>query len=309
MLVQDLILTQPPTVEADCCIKQAVPLMSETGSSCLIIVNQNKPVGIVTERDITKLFCKMLEDSHYPEHPISEVMTASPVCVQASDQFNDALMLSRSRKLRHLPVIDEQGDLIGVVTQSNLVDAYVKLINVQAELETSVEELKLLSLEDALTGIGNRRAMEVDLAHTEQHARRTQSVYSLAILDIDFFKKYNDNYGHQSGDHALRQVAQTVKSTLRSSDRVFRYGGEELLILMPGSNRKQAYNCAERVRHAIEDIQIPHEYSELGVLTVSGGIAESSDLSWQDLVKQADSALYKAKDQGRNKVLAAVQSD
>jgi CBS domain-containing protein len=167
MLIQEIMNTQPITVEADCCIKTAVPLMSSAGCSCLIIVDKKKAIGIVTERDITKLFCKMLEDSHYPEHPISEVMTPSPVSVQQNSLINDALMLSRSRKLRHLPVVDENDYLVGVVTQTNLVDAYVKLIDVHAELETSVEELKLLSMEDALTGIGNRRAMEVDLAHTE----------------------------------------------------------------------------------------------------------------------------------------------
>ncbi|KZY28725.1 hypothetical protein A3752_15155 [Oleiphilus sp. HI0081] len=281
--------------------------MSKQGSSCLIIVENDKPIGIVTERDITKLFCTLLKDAHYPEHSICEIMTSTPVCVQEDSLFKDALMLSRSRKLRHLPVINNAGHLVGVVTQSNLVDVYVRLIDRHAELETNVEELKLLSLEDALLGIGNRRAMEVDLTHTEQHALRTQNSYSLALVDIDFFKKYNDYYGHQSGDDALRQVAQTVKSTLRTSDRVFRYGGEELLILMPGSIGQQARICAERVRAAIEALQIPHIESDKGVLTVSIGVVESRVEAWQDLVKQADKALYQAKSQGRNQVTVADQ--
>lgn len=309
MLIQEIMNKQPITVEAECCIKTAIPLMSSAGCSCLIIVNETKPIGIVTERDITYLFCKMLEDSHYPEHPISEVMTNAPVCVQQDSLINDALMLSRSRKLRHLPVVDNDNNLVGVVTQTNLVDAYVKLIDLHAELETSVEEFKLLSMEDALTGIGNRRAMEVDLAHTEQYSRRTQSPFSIALLDIDFFKKYNDHYGHQLGDQALKQVAEIISSTLRSSDRVFRYGGEEFLILMPGSNDVQAERCAERVRQAIMNNKIPHCQSTFEVLTISVGLAESDNTDWQELIKSADKALYHAKEQGRNKTIVEHRTD
>ncbi len=308
MLVKELMNDCPPVVDAACCIKEAIPLMSVRGSSCIIIVEDSKPIGIVTERDITKLFTSLLVDSHYPEHAISKIMTPAPVCVQENSLFKDALMLSRSRKLRHLPVINNDQHLVGIVTQSNLVDAYVRLIDRHAELETSVEELKLLSLEDALLGIGNRRAMEVDLNHTEQHALRNRSAYSLALLDIDFFKKYNDHYGHQSGDKTLRQVAQAVKSTLRASDRVFRYGGEELLILMPGSIGQQARICAERVKQAVKLLEIPHSQSPEGVLTVSIGVAETKIEAWQNLLKQADEALYQAKNQGRNRVVVAPSS-
>jgi diguanylate cyclase (GGDEF)-like protein len=299
--------TNPISVKADCCIKTAVPLMSSAGCSCLIIVDEEKPIGIVTERDITQLFCRMLDDSHYPEHPISEVMTSSPICVQEDSLINDALALSRSRRLRHLPVIKDDGKLVGVVTQTNLVDTYVKLIDLHAELETSVEELTLLSLEDALTGIGNRRAMEVDLAHTEQHAKRTHIPYSVALLDIDFFKKYNDHYGHQTGDQALKQVAEIIDTSLRASDRVFRYGGEEFLILMPGSNYAQANNCAQRVRQRVLEAEIPHCESEFRFLTISIGVAESNNQSWKELTKQADKALYQAKHRGRNQVVVAEQ--
>jgi len=303
MLVEELMNSQPPMVEPSHPLKDAIPLMSAAGSSCLIVVNDEKPIGIVTERDVTKLFSKIITDSEYSEHPISEVMTPSPVCVQKTSLFKDALILSRSRKLRHLPVIDEHEKLVGIVTQSNLVDAYVQLIDAHSALEDNLEELKLLSLEDPLLGIGNRRAMEVDLDHTESIAIRHKRAYSLALLDIDFFKKYNDHYGHQEGDRALRAVAQAVQEVLRNSDRVFRYGGEELLILMPETHEESAKLCCDRVRQKIVDTNIPHAQSPLGFLSVSIGVAEAHIKPWRTLVELADSALYKAKDSGRNKVV------
>ena len=303
MLVKDLMNPTPPTVTPSHRIRDAIPLMSETGSSCLIIVEAQKPVGIVTERDVTNLFARLIDDQEYPEHCIAEIMTVSPVCVSQASLFKDALMLSRSRKLRHLPVVNENEELVGVVSQSNLVDAYVQLIDMQTELEDNLEELKLLSLEDPLLGIGNRRAMEVDLKHTEKLSLRHGQTYSIGLLDIDFFKKYNDHYGHQAGDDALRAVAQSVKNALRSADQVFRYGGEELLILMPGTPIKNALQCAQRVKSSIESLAIEHSQSSFNILTVSIGVAESKDEPWSTIVSAADQALYLAKSQGRNTVV------
>jgi len=234
------------------------------------------------------------------DRQIQEIMTPEPVCVTEHSLFKDALMLSRSRKLRHLPVLNDQDLLAGLVTQTNLVDAYAGLVDKQDELENSVEQLKLLSLEDPLLGIGNRRAMEVDLAFTEADAIRHHKAYAVALLDIDFFKGFNDTYGHQTGDDALRVVAQTIKQTVRTSDRVFRYGGEEILILMPEANMESAFKCADRARKAVEHLQIPHGGSPLQVLTLSGGVASEKEGVWMDLVEKADKALYRSKNNGRN---------
>ena len=114
--------------------------------------------------------------------------------------------------------------------------------------------------------IGNRRAMEIDLAFTEADAKRHHKTFAVALLDIDFFKKFNDRYGHQAGDDALRDVAQAIKYSVRDSDRVFRYGGEEILILMPETEVVAAIKCAERVRKAVEHLAVPHLDSDDGVL-------------------------------------------
>ncbi|MFT7371875.1 MAG: diguanylate cyclase (GGDEF)-like protein [Oleiphilaceae bacterium] len=300
MLVKDVMNKEPLIVSLETPLNIAISRMADTKSSCILVVTDNKPVGIVTERDVCILFAEVLSGKEDLDRQVQEIMTPEPVCVSEYSLFKDALMLSRSRKLRHLPVLNDQDQLAGLVTQTNLVDAYAGLVEKQDELESSVEQLKLLSLEDPLLRIGNRRAMEVDLAFTEADAVRHHKTYAVALLDIDFFKAFNDTYGHQTGDDALRVVAQTVKQTVRTSDRVFRYGGEEILILMPEANMDSAFKCADRARMAVEHLQIPHEGSQLGVLTLSGGVASEKEGEWIDLVEKADKALYRSKNSGRN---------
>jgi len=300
MLVKEVMNKEPLIVSVETSLKTAISRMAQTKSSCILVVTDQKPVGIITERDVSILFAEVLAGRGELERQVQEIMTPEPVCVTEHSLFKDALMLSRSRKLRHLPVLNDQDLLAGLVTQTNLVDAYAGLVDKQDELESSVEQLKLLSLEDPLLRIGNRRAMEVDLAFTEADAIRHHKTYAVALLDIDFFKGFNDTYGHQTGDDALRVVAQTIKQTVRTSDRVFRYGGEEILILMPEANMESAFKCADRARKAVENLQVPHEGSPLGLLTLSGGVASEKEGVWMDLVEKADKALYLSKNNGRN---------
>jgi len=302
MLVQDVMNKEPLTVSLDTNLKSAIEQMARTQSSCLVVVSNQEPVGIITERDVTHLFLDVMMSDANLKTLVCDVMTKDPVCVLSTSSFKSALMLSRSRKLRHLPVISPDNHLVGVVTQTNLVEAYAGLVDKQDELESSVEQLKLLSLEDPLLGIGNRRAMEVDLTHTEADAKRHHKTYAVALLDVDSFKKYNDTYGHPAGDVCLKQVAQSVKQTIRESDRVYRYGGEELLILMPETMSESASKCAERVRNSIEVLNIKNKNTDLGILTVSLGVADKLEGDWKNLVKKADKALYQAKNSGRNKV-------
>jgi len=301
MLVQALMNRKPVIVDTNSSLKASIPLMSDARSSCILIVEDNRPVGILTERDVTQLFSESLKGNCDLDRSIADVMTKEPVCVSEDSSFKDALMLSKSRKLRNLPVISDDDQLVGLVTQSSLIDAYATLVERQDELESSVEELQMLSLEDPLLRIGNRRAMEVDLTHTEADARRHNKTYALALLDVDYFKNYNDFYGHQKGDDALKLVADTIKETVRTSDRVFRYGGEEILILMPETDQKKGYMCSERVRAAIEAKACQHEKSPLSYLTVSAGVASATSGEWEEMIARADKALYKSKHDGRNR--------
>lgn len=216
--------------------------------------------------------------------------------------LNVALAITHGHHFRHLPVVNENEHVIGIVTQSDIVEASISLISQRDDLENAVKELKSLSLEDPLLNIPNRRAMEADLDFTHAASIRNHQPYSVALLDIDYFKKYNDCYGHQAGDKALKQVSAALNKTKRDSDRLFRYGGEEFLILMPNTKSEGALITCERLRAAVETLKEPHKKSHFGLVTISVGFSQNQRENWEESVKQADEALYEAKEAGRNQI-------
>ncbi len=181
------------------------------------------------------------------------------------------------------------------------------LRRVTRELAEANEQLRRFSYIDGLTGIANRRQFDEYLARAWQLAQRHSSRLSLVMLDVDHFKLYNDNYGHEAGDQVLIQVAGGLKSALyRQGDMVARYGGEEFVAVLPDTAVSDALAIAERLRCAISELAIPHEHHlSARHVTVSLGVAD-----WQPtpactperLVVQADKALYQAKRRGRNRV-------
>jgi len=236
-------------------------------------------------------------------------MTIEPVCVHESTSLYDGLLLAQSRGLRHILVVDENELLVGLVTQTDMTNAYVKLLERQTELETANQALHLLSFEDSLMGIGNRRAMEVELSFAEALEKRYKKTYAVALIDVDFFKKYNDHYGHQAGDDALVAIVCAIKSSMRETDKLFRYGGEEILLFMPETRAEYALIPAERARKAVQALQLPHSESPLDRVSISVGVAYEQGEEWQALVARADQALYKAKESGRDKVCEADAKD
>ncbi|MBQ4832050.1 diguanylate cyclase [Pseudoalteromonas sp. MMG010] len=174
------------------------------------------------------------------------------------------------------------------------------------KVEKQRQELKALSLTDSLTGVSNRRALDERLNHDLQIAKRNQWPLSLLILDIDYFKNYNDYYGHIAGDECLVTIASILKSVpLRDSDNIARYGGEEFVILLPDTDKKGAQTKALQVIHAINRLQLPHEKSLVSShITVSIGIStfdKIDKITLDDALKSADKALYLAKKTGRNR--------
>lgn len=160
--------------------------------------------------------------------------------------------------------------------------------------------------EDKLTQLANRRRFDLILEQEWSHAKRTSTPISLVMIDVDFFKKFNDHYGHQEGDECLAQVAKVLsKSVKRATDLVARYGGEEFVILLNQTTRDDAFKLCENIRHAVESLKLPHRESQLGYVTVSmGGVTlyAQEDMKATTLVKMADEALYRAKASGRNTV-------
>jgi two-component system cell cycle response regulator len=174
------------------------------------------------------------------------------------------------------------------------------------ELENLNRKLFEQSREDPLTRLGNRLRLREELDALLGGAERYGHSYSAVLCDVDYFKLYNDRYGHLAGDEVLQKVASTVIKELRSGDTAYRYGGEEVLIILPEQSLESAAAIADRLRRAVENLRIPHEAKNPpGVVTISAGVAAlpaGGAKSADDLLKEADEALYRAKQSGRNRV-------
>ena len=173
------------------------------------------------------------------------------------------------------------------------------------EMRLIEEKKKLIteSLTDPLTGILNRRAILEELSQRMNHHLYDFEHLSILMLDIDFFKKINDNYGHIVGDKVLIKVLEIISQLIRGFDTVGRYGGEEFLVILPNTNSENAYKAAERIRKKIEET----EFDDIEHLTVSIGFTSYADESIESLINKADQNLYEAKRTGRNKVVGNPQ--
>lgn len=191
---------------------------------------------------------------------------------------------------------------------------YEKIVRTEALLKKANEELYHLSTTDALTGISNRRAYDEQVEVEWKRTQRSDKPLSLIVCDIDFFKKFNDRYGHEAGDACLHAVAQIIRQTaLRPGDFAARYGGEEFAVILPDTGAEGALKIAERIRTAVMQQGIPHEDSEVAaVVTLSIGVSSTAAsgaarLSPAVLFRMADAALYEAKRQGRNRAVLQVR--
>ncbi len=189
-----------------------------------------------------------------------------------------------------------------------------ELLEVTEQLEKAVKELDRLSSLDGLTGIPNRRSFDEMLSREWKRAMRHERVLSMIFIDIDYFKAYNDTYGHLAGDDCLKKTAGLLLAAMqRGSDFLFRYGGEEFVALLPETRLDGAMVIAENMRNKVEAAALEHSESDISNrVTVSLGAAEiypTEHNEQTDLITAADEALYTAKETGRNRVVAAKLPD
>ena len=215
------------------------------------------------------------------------------------DQLDALQVLSREVmgqfELRRSIVILEQS----MLKQETYID---QLQEYQRELEKVRAELENQSLTDPLTGVNNRRAFDTRFEEEFLRAKRYQAACSLILIDIDFFKQYNDTFGHTAGDEALIAVAALLKEDVRIHDMVARYGGEEFAVILPNTDTKGALVMGERFRRSIQRASWQHK-----PLTISVGVASLQERMQKpmDLFRESDIALYQAKQSGRNLVIGA----
>jgi diguanylate cyclase (GGDEF)-like protein len=185
---------------------------------------------------------------------------------------------------------------------TDLAEAFNEFIHT---IDIQKQKLEQLSMSDGLTGIANRRALDIRLKHDIEISIRQKSSVAILLMDIDCFKQYNDNYGHSAGDQCLKDVSKIIGDSLqRDSDFVARYGGEEFVCVLPKTDSQGAQMIAANLIEQFKQAALPHKYSNIAdYLTMSIGIATSQPdnvLSPETIIKQADSALYVSKQTGKN---------
>ena len=230
-------------------------------------------------------------------------------------------VMSENSKIGVFPIINEEHILGAIVAYSNIEKLLQKDIDYLVQLTRQsgmtiqranayAEVLKYATM-DALTGLNNRRQFETRLKQEVSNSKRNNTPMCCMMLDVDYFKKVNDTYGHAAGDCVLKAVSEIIKTEIREYDIACRYGGEEFFIILPQTNIKEASLVAQRLRKVIEEAKI--NVDEAGLenvkylkVTISVGVCEyENTMSANDIAQKADKALYEAKETGRNRVIVA----
>lgn len=196
-----------------------------------------------------------------------------------------------------------------MLEQNQLLESQLERSTVMMEeLKRDLEYVRREAMTDGLTGLANRKAFDTEIAQIMADARDQGKLFTLIMVDIDHFKSFNDNFGHQVGDQVLRLVARTLKDGLKGRDFAARYGGEEFAIILPDTELAAAVAVGNSLRKAIatKDVINRNTGEILGRITMSAGVAEyAGDAIPEDIIERADNALYTAKHNGRNQVAAA----
>jgi diguanylate cyclase (GGDEF)-like protein len=242
------------------------------------------------------------------------------IAMPAMDGYMVCKKLKENEKTKNIPVIfitakDEIEDEVrgfelgamDYITKPISLPIVRARVNTHVTLKKKSDYLEKLTCQDGLTNIANRRRFDDFFQQEWSRAARTQKAISVILMDVDYFKSYNDNYGHLAGDAVLTSVARALSGApARNTDLVARFGGEEFIAVLPETNIEYAEAIAEKMRSNVESLSIPHAHSLASdKISVSFGVATTipcRDAIPSDLIKAADAALYKAKEAGRNRV-------
>jgi len=313
-------------IKPDTELGDVINKLANSKYSCCVIATDNKiPLGTLSESNLINIIGNSKDITASLKQPASQHMVSPPFTLSMDTSLVSAIKWVEKRSINTVLVTSVNGELKGIITPSELAIAYSRVIRHHTEtleqtvqkrteeLEKANRKLVTISMVDALTGLGNRRAMEVDVMRVHAACIRHRRPYSIALFDIDYFKKYNDHYGHQAGDNVLQLVANHFKKSVRDSDSVYRYGGEEFLMVMPETNDEEAITPVQRILEGLAELTIPHVESPITFITSSAGIASSHHQgqrlsNWRQVVELADEGLYEAKGAGRNQLSVSTTS-
>ncbi|MBA3026005.1 MAG: diguanylate cyclase [Sulfurimonas sp.] len=271
----------------------------------VIIIDDLVPLGILTTKDIMRL----IVENQNLDFPVCEYMSSPVDTVNKNVSIKTALEFLKSKKYKRIVAVDDEGVISGIVSQKELISlTYSRWAMLMKEHEAELNEINILlqsqnkefetmASTDALTGLFNRYKFSELFVSTYKTMMLRDSKMSLILLDIDFFKKVNDTYGHNNGDRVLVKVAHALHHIIRNIDIVCRWGGEEFVVLLPTASIENAIAIAEKIRMYVENMEIP----EVGKITISCGVSEvECEENMKRVIERADKALYLAKNSGRN---------
>lgn len=258
----------------------------------------------------------VVENTKVAVKGLLDVLAASVAqFLERSDDYSGHLTESReaiakASSLENIKLIE--AELLGNIDRLHKANSEYReqLAQSKAQIGRQQEQLDQLQIEvgtDFLTGLPNRRAFEQRLHENVDRSNRYGSKFSLVVMDIDHFKKVNDEYGHMAGDRTLKAIASLLGGHMRGSDVLVRYGGEEFVMILPETSDEQAERMAERIRHHVENATFKHSGGTIRV-TISAGVGEvlKPKDTPDDLFARVDAAMYQAKQTGRNKVVCAT---
>lgn len=195
-----------------------------------------------------------------------------------------------------------------IANNQTLEEQLAKSSNAMEQMQRDLEIIRREALTDSLTGLANRKAFDAEIVRVATESQEEGQSFALIMMDIDHFKSFNDNFGHQVGDQVLRLVAKTLTDGVKGKDIAARYGGEEFAIILPDTNLQAGMIVGDALRRAVanKDVVNRNTGDKLGRITLSGGVAQyMAGENIEDLIARADAALYSAKNAGRNQIAAA----
>ena len=280
-LVKELMVCNPIVCGLETTMREAIDIMESHGVGSVIVVEKftRKPINIITHKDvISAIYHSMLENTI--EELLRLLEKKELITITKDEPVIEAIRIFEEKGIEHLPVIDDDGILIGIITGSDI-----------------LRGLPRFALIDPLTGLENRRIIEY--LSRKLKKLNTRDMYVL-FIDVDNFKQINDSYGHIVGDKVLKSLAEKVLSSVRTYDNVIRYGGEEIVVILYRVSKQEVLQIADRIREKIRSMKF-EDFPEIS-LSVSIGVAPyTGDLV--ETIKLADMAMYEAKKQGKDKVV------
>jgi len=276
--------------------KEAISLLQDDLDDALIVVKDKKPIGIVTVRDVLKIFANNLPQ----DVEISNYMNSPLQTLPKTTTIKKALIFLKEKHFKRAIIEDDNGGILGIITQAELTRfLYNKWIELSRQNIDIAKEFEKIAKMDPLTRTYNRMKFDEVIESEESRIKRHNiSFYSVVMVDIDNFKEINDTFGHTTGDNILKNFASVTEECIRKNDILFRWGGEEFIIFLPQTECKNAVVAAEKVRNLIES----YNFEGPGRVTCSFGVSAKRDMqdSIENIVKRADEALYMAKRSGKN---------